>query len=127
MSVSYPNTQCDALWNQMYTEIDSWSGGGPSGGIYDLYEWQEWSYIWSTRLTLDRQYTDDQIFEFTQNGTTCDVAARSQSESPSYYDYDVNYCNMWNVFNGISPIIVNMQVTECPFEPTDPATTCQRY
>ena len=37
-------------------------------------------WIWSERLTYNKKYTDDQLFEFTQSGVDCQIAARSKSE-----------------------------------------------
>ena len=126
MSADYPDTQCESLWTEMDAEIRSWNVTDPSGGVYSIYEEQDDSYIWSTRLTRDRNYTDDQIFEFSQVGTTCHVAARSRSQSNSYYDYDVNYCNMWNVMSRL-PTMEDLTLSKCQFYPTDPVTTCARY
>ena len=38
----------------------------PAGGVYRFYDETAYDYIWTTRITKDRQYTDDQLFEFTQ-------------------------------------------------------------
>jgi len=42
------------------------------------------------------------MFDLVQVGAyDCKVSAKSRSNSPSYYDWDTNYCNMWNVFNAL--------------------------
>ena len=110
----------------MDAEIRSWANGGPSGGLYAVHEEQLDSYIWSTRTTPVAKYVDDQIFEFTQVGANCSVQARSRSQTTSYYDYDTNYCNMWNVFNSLASF-ENLTTTKCKWVPTDPVTTCAIY
>merc|ERR1712070_216846 len=126
MTVIFPDTQCAALYKEMNSEIRSWSTGGPSDGLYSIYEEETDDYIWSTRVTKNRKYTDDQIFEFTQEGLSCKVAAKSRSQSSSYYDYSVNYCNMWNVFEGIGGF-EDLQTKECKWVPSDPVSTCAEY
>merc|ERR1712032_187173 len=128
MSTNYENTLCSALYTEMDHELRSWSTGGPAQGVYTIYEQEEGVYIWSTRLTKNKQYTDDQIFEFSQEGQACHVAARSRSQSHSYYDYDVNYCNMWNVLNELGGM-GDIQTSDCQFKPKDKkaAETCAVY
>ena len=58
-------------------------------------------WIWSTRLTYNKKYTDDQLFEFIDQKNGCVIKARSKSQSLSYLDNGVNYCNMWNVISRI--------------------------
>ena len=83
-------------------------------------------WIWSKRLTYNKKYTDDQLFEFTQSGSDCSVAARSKSESMSYLDNGVNYCNMWNVVSRIQGFSTDTP-SHCKTIPSDPVTTCARY
>ena len=84
-------------------------------------------YVWSTRLTRDKQYVDDQIFEFVTTDAGCYVTGHSKSQSPSYYDYNVNYCNMWNVYNGTGESFGTNMQGGCPFPADDPVTVCARY
>ena len=83
-------------------------------------------WIYSTRLTYNQKYTDDQLFEFTTSGADCAVAMRSQSESLSYLDNGVNYCNMWNIVSRINGFTTAV-ASDCLTTPTDPVTTCARY
>ena len=39
-------------------------------------------------------YTDKFLLTFTANDTGCHVEACSESQGPSFYDFDTNYCNM---------------------------------
>ena len=85
-------------------------------------------WIYSKRLTYNKKYTDDQLFEFTQSGSDCAIAARSRSESMSYLDNGVNYCNMWNIVSRIDGFSQSAATpSDCLTTPTDPVTTCARY
>ena len=132
MTVTFPQYSCDVLHSLIQTEVSAW--GQPYGdscrdsgfpGFYSLYL-NEANCVWSTRLTANLVYTDDQKFEFAPVATGCSVTARSRSQSTSILDNCVNYCNMWNVFTGIGTFTID-SVTKCSQEPDVPATTCARY
>ena len=59
-------------------------------------------WIYSKRTTYNGKYIDDQLFEFAMDGPSCKVTARSYSESNSYLDNNVNFCNLWNVVSRIT-------------------------
>ena len=84
--------------------------------------------IWNTRLTANGKYTDDVRFNFKDNGAKCDITAQSRSQSLSYYDYSVNYCNMFNVMRSAYPDLQLSQVSnsKCGYPASDMAT-CDRY
>lgn len=126
MTVTYPGMTCDSLYVMMDYEIRSWSAGGPSDGLYAMVEEQEPSYIWATRTTPVAKYVDDIIFEMSQDGNTCVVAARSRSETLSMLDYSTNYCNMWNVLENLGGMTAPV-LGECVQPPTDPEYTCAIY
>ena len=95
---------CDQVYSKMDSDIRSYNTDetSPSQGVYTLKEESENEYIWSTRLTKNKQYTDDQLFNFTQSdAAVCTVVGHSRSQSMSVYDYSVNFCNLWNVYNGL--------------------------
>ena len=131
MTVTFSQYSCAKLEPLISNEIKSWATGdscAASGypGFYTLKLETSGSCIWSTRLTANKQYTDDQLFTFVNAGTGCQVIAKSRSESNSYLDNGVNYCNMWNVFAGIGPFAIN-KISSCSEEPSDAVTTCARY
>ena len=69
------------------------------------------------------------MFEF--EGTNddvggCVIVGHSRSESVSYYDYSVNFCNLWNVYNGVGKPFT-FDVGTCGYPADDPVTTCARY
>jgi len=70
----------------------------PAGGIYAVHQEVTDSSVWVTRTTPTKHYVDDIEFLLTDKNGSCSISAKSQSQSLSYYDYDTNYCNMYNVF-----------------------------
>ena len=95
-------------------------------GYYRLKEEKPNAFVWSTRMTANMYYTDDQIFEASnsENGG-CKVHAKSQSESLSYEDSNVNFCNMYNVLHYVD---TNLTYTtgDCTKNQTD-HTACGRF
>ena len=126
MFVNYPNTTCDSLYTSLDTELRSWATGDPSKGLIAIQEESSPAYIWTTRTTPIKKYVDDQIFELTQVGSTCAVHARSRSQPTSVYDYDTNYCNLWNPLNSLGGM-QNLTIKNCTYFPTVPADTCAIY
>ena len=81
-----------------------WHPEPNAGGDYELWDATEEESIWATRTTPVKNYVDDVLFEFFGDPTDfrvpgCTVKAKSRSQSLSVYDYNTNYCNMWNVIN----------------------------
>ena len=128
VSAQFDNLTCSEVYHLVDTEIRQWGSSetSPSGGIYNVKEESENDYIWSTRKTKNMKYTDDQLFEFTSNSAGCNVAGRSRSQSMSYYDYSVNFCNLWNAYNGVTDAFT-FSVGKCGYPADDPATTCATY
>mmetsp|Transcript_20450 Transcript_20450/g.32744 ORF Transcript_20450/g.32744 Transcript_20450/m.32744 type:complete len:171 (+) Transcript_20450:64-576(+) len=72
--------------------------------------------------TPEKHYVDDISFQnFKQQGSDVVVSAGSKSEPNSYYDYDTNFCNIFNLFrNGnVSKLNYEMEfkLDECEFHP----------
>ena len=125
MSCTFVGRTCDWTYDKLNTVIKSFTPG-PANGEYQIYEEAEDDYIWSNRTTPVHKYVDDQLFEVFTNGENCDVKAKSRSQTTSIYDYDTNFCNMWNVLNG-TDTITNLSVYDCAYPASDPATTCLQY
>ena len=131
MTVTFNEFSCAQLQPLMANLVTSWATGdscAASGypGFYSLKLDVEGSCLWSTRLTANKQYTDDQLFTFVTAGTGCQVVAKSRSESMSYLDNGVNFCNLYNVFTALGSFTVD-SVTHCSEDPSSPTTTCARY
>ena len=139
MNTTLTPTTCEAAYNKTNTLIsENVDTGSDYKGLYGIHSEsgvptgdEPNSWIWSNRLTYNKKYTDDQMFEFTPVGVTspdfCEVVARSRSESRSYLDNGVNFCNMWNILSRLDGWTGEYTVSNCKTEPSDPATTCARY
>ena len=128
VSATFDGVSCDTLYTLIDAEIRRWNSAetSPSQGVYTLKEEANDDYIWSTRLTKNGKYTDDQLFEFTTTNAGCTIAGHSRSQSMSYYDYSVNFCNLWNVYNGTGNAFT-YSVGKCGYPTDDPAKTCAIY
>ena len=89
------------------------------------------NYVWAVRQTADLKYYDDVMFVMENRpNDSCTVEAVSRSQSPSYIDFNVNFCNMYNVLKQADPKVNNnpkMWTTSyCTHNQTD-YTACGRY
>ena len=130
MSTTLVSTTCDsfkAKAEQLIKDnVDT--GDDSTKGQMSLKE-DGADYIWSKRITLNKKYTDDQLFEFTQDGGDCKVSAKSRSESVSYLDNAVNFCNMWNILSRVDGFSGKYDLGSCSVKPDQggEATKCKRY
>ena len=127
------DVDCASLYEVMLPMISSWDPEPlDTPGYYTVYEDSSDVYIWSQRLTYNQVYIDDQLFDFYPQGTTgCQIVGRSRSEAESIGDNGVNFCNLWNVYNGeqvtdIATVTID-DVFNCSQDPSDPVTNCARY
>ena len=132
MTMTFPVSSCLDAFNAMKDAVETWTPEpGTAGGSYALWNSEEELNIWATRTTPVKKYVDDIYFEYTNstgdfNTKGCTVAAKSRSQSLSYYDYSTNFCNMWNVFQVVKDT-GSMAVSDCKFPADDPKTVCAKY
>ena len=127
LTTTFPGTQCSELYFHFDTEVRRYGNGDAAGGVYTIFEQEPTNYVWSTRRTGGKgKYVDDQIFSLTQKGSDCEVEGKSRSQSMSYYDYDTNFCNLWNVYNAVGGM-GEVSRENCKFFPTKPEETCKMY
>ena len=127
LTLTVANTECADVMLALENTMIAWSAGGPAKGIYTNVAQSE-SSTWYTRTTPVKKYVDDIMFDATiYNGIDCNVVAKSQSQSLSYYDYDTNYCNMYNVFRKSGLKYGTITPSQCKWVPTDADTTCDKY
>ena len=70
---------------------------------------------------------DDIIFEMKAiNSSACTVSSKSRSQTLSYYDYDTNFCNQWNVLSRAGEI-KTLAPNHCKFQPKNIEKTCAKY
>lgn len=101
----------------------------PAGGIYAVHQETAGSNIWVTRTTPTKHYVDDIEFSLAESSGNCTISARSRSETMSYYDYETNYCNMYNVFKSSGIAFSEPTTSECAWIPKATAreATCNKY
>ena len=101
----------------------------PASGIYAMKEVASDHYVWVTRTTPVKKYVDDIIFEVSGDGSSCTVTSKSRSQTLSYYDYDTNYCNMYNVFRNSGVTFDSPKLGDCKWVPeaADLEATCNKY
>lgn len=84
-------------------------------------------------VTLSRQskvYTDKLVFTFTSKGAGCELKGCSQSQVTSLNDFSTNYCNMYNMYCGLSdnccPVKSDFSVSPGAIEKSMAAATNER-
>ena len=132
LTATFPEASCQQAFNSMKDSIQDWHPEPKAGGTYKIWDAIELEQMWVTRTTPTKHYVDDIIFEYFGNPKDfrvkgCKVKGRSRSQSLSYYDYDTNYCNMWNVFQQVKDSGIKLEEEECKWAPKDPATACAKY
>jgi|TARA_B110000285_G_C14853961_1_gene481290 hypothetical protein len=125
-------TTVSASCTDVYTAFNktvNTAGFDPAGGIYAVHSEVTDSNMWVTRTTPTKHYVDDIEFTLTVNGAMCDISSKSQSQSLSYYDYDTNYCNMYNVFKASGVTFTPVTTNNCAWIPEakDLEATCNKY
>ena len=116
MKAVYPDISKDQLFDNFHFLISSWEGGCPSGGFYKMYDLKQYDWMWTTRTTPIKKYVDDQKFEFKEVEGGIEVHGRSRSQTLSYYDYETNFCNLWNPMDRVGGMDgATLEVFNCPW------------
>ena len=118
---------CADTYSALKSTVDTFVPG-PSGGEYAWKEGADNQYLWVTRTTPVKHYVDDILMAVSGDGSSCTVASKSRSETLSYYDYDTNFCNQWNVWNKTG-VKFSYKLDSCKWAPTaeELADTCAKY
>ena len=104
----------------------------PAQGTYKFKEDKNGDYVWGTRTTPVKQYVDDVMFLVQQgsdsNGT-CHVVGKSRSQVTSLYDYETNFCNLYNVLRSTGIGFSKPTLPNCPWVPKDTLieVRCSQY
>ena len=91
----------------------------PARGFYSKKEEDVNKTLWYTRLTSGKKYTDDMEYLFTDAGSSCKITGKSRSQSLSYYDYQTNYCNIYNPLRVSGLTFSEPSTSQCKY-PADP-------
>ena len=116
------NYSCDTLFSDLTRTLSNFND--PSKGIYEIKENSSNDYIWVTRTTPVKHYVDDILLEISGNTDSCTIQSKSRSQSMSYYDFNTNYCNMYNIFRSLGTSFSSPKNSNCKFVPDDANTTC---
>merc|ERR1719223_701536 len=93
-------------------------------GTYTLKE-QGSGYLWSQRKTANGKYIDDVMWTvISGDANSCKINAKSRSETPSYLDNSVNYCNSYNALRTVCKTVSDIQVGTCS---SPDKSQCNRY
>ena len=116
----------------MKDKIEIWHPEPFANGTYSLFNGIEDEMLWVTRTTPKKHYVDDILFEYFGDpkdfrAKGCTVKAKSRSQTFSIYDYDTNFCNMWNVLKEVEGTNIKIDTSECKYKPDDPEVTCKTY
>lgn len=131
------STRISSLCSEVYDSLDKtikgMTPGGatpdPAGGEYKMKYEEVNATVWTTRTTPTKHYVDDILFDLSGASTiadSCEVTAYSRSRTLSYYDYDTNFCNMYNVFRTSGLKFSTPATTECKWVPKD-MSVCDKY
>ena len=120
---------CDSVLSSLETTATTFTD--PASGLYELKEDSAADYFWVTRTTPVKKYVDDILFQ-TEGASVnggCKITAKSRSQTLSYYDYETNYCNMYNVFRASGVTFGTVATPSCKWVPTpaDLLATCDKY
>ena len=70
--------------------------------------------------------TDSVKFHLFEEGDSCEVWGRSESQEVSFYDFETNYCNLWNVLFYAEGQFKVKDDSMCQWKPEDPTKHCVR-
>ncbi len=128
MQVSYKGQSCSQVFTNLEAKLKTLTPEPSAGGVYTIREENSGDYIWTNRETPSHHYIDDIIFEFSNSGSDCVVKSKSRSQTLSYYDYETNYCNMYNPHRYLGGFS-DLTTSECKWvpAPADVTTTCDKY
>ena len=120
---------CATVFKQLKGTIDQFSTlTDPAGGVIEMVQTFDNHSVWVTRTSPKEHYVDDVMFEVvgdvTGDPAKCRVQFTSRSQMMSYYDKNVNFCNLFNVFQSTKYEILDN--SKCKWQPTsDPITKCK--
>ena len=123
--------QVDAPCNKVIDDLNKWVAAGKDvanpPGHYSAKQSTD-KLVWAERKTANGKYVDDVQWETTAGtATSCTISGKSKSQSLSYYDYNVNFCNMYNPIRDLYKTdIATVKNSNCRY-PAKDAKTCDRY
>ena len=96
------DTDCDSAYKQIDATVKGFAKTDPAQGHYTMKEEGSDDYVWSVRAAPQAKDDDFEDVMFTVANTNdgkCKVTGKSiQAKKMSFYDYEVNFCNLYNVY-----------------------------
>ena len=94
--------------NEVFNNVTKFilNGPDPAGGTYapNINHTHNYTYLWAFRNNAKQDYLFDILFEFAIAFPCEDkyhgcrsITATSRSRALSYYDWNVNFCNLYNI------------------------------
>ena len=100
MSVAFTDS-CETVRSQISSRLSGPFTDPHNGGTYSQTSATD-DKINGKRVTGDAKYTDKMDFTFATNGEGCSISACSESQVMSVIDYSTNYCNLHNLYDGLT-------------------------
>jgi len=124
--VTFTGTKCDAVYREMTDRIhgsDGWVDPH-NAGLYSVLDGSvQGKELHSKRQTGNKQYTDLQLFEFSETGGDCVMTGCSESQVTSYEDFSTNYCNLHDLYCGSAD---GCKFVKSDLKYTEDVKTCSR-
>ena len=137
MKVEFKEASCLKAFDIMKDDGYNWHPEPKAGGSYRMYSAIEEETLWVQRVTPTKHYVDDIQFNYMPPNPEnfrvagCVVEAKSRSQTLSYYDYNTNFCNMYNVLQSVGEqsALDALTTSDCKWvpKPEEIAATCAKY
>ena len=88
---------CYQLYNNFFTKALYDLKKDQSKAVFDVLAQSKDEFFWVHKTTPSGKYSDDILFEFTDDSSKCKVVGQSRSRDLSFVDYNTNYCNVFNI------------------------------
>mmetsp|Transcript_6461 Transcript_6461/g.8907 ORF Transcript_6461/g.8907 Transcript_6461/m.8907 type:complete len:169 (+) Transcript_6461:147-653(+) len=103
LTATFPDSSCGDVATEIIARINGENGWTDphNGGTYTLTSGSETTSVLTTqRVTGNGKYTDLQKWTLSGSGSSCEVAACSESQVTSILDFSTNYCNLHVLYCG---------------------------
>ena len=118
---------CRSVYTTFNSPIAAYAKGDQGSGLYSVHASYSGDFC-AIRETPTHHYKDDILFSLVDSNGACTVTAKSRSQSLSVYDFDTNYCNMYNILK--SETLSNLTISKCAYSPSSDAdreVQCAKY
>lgn len=118
------NAPCEQVKTEMMARVDGQSSGlwhdPHNNGTYSPTNAS--SGLGFQRLTGNKKYTDQMLFDFVDSGNSCEISGCSESQVFSIADFSTNYCNLRMLYcgsaDGCKPVKFDFTSQETQVDPS---------